>query len=185
MVSLGERFFILTTRYIITPYYRRRFCQAGKGLIVRGRIEVVGKVTVGEDVIFTRESKLLARKNGYIRIGNNVYFNGATVNSTISVEIGNDVIINHLALITDHDGYGLDGNSPVEKPVKIGDHVWIGLRAMILKGVTVGNNSVIGAGAVVTKDVEPNTIVAGNPANEIRKTSGYTLREQYQKARAN
>jgi len=110
-----------------------------------------------------------------IKTGNNVYFDSVTIISTVSVEIGNDVVIGHGALITDHDGYGLDGNPPVEKPVKIGNHVWIGMRAMILKGVTVGDNSIVGAMAVVTKDVEPNTIVAGNPARRICNTIGYTI----------
>ncbi|PYL30075.1 MAG: acyltransferase [Verrucomicrobia bacterium] len=49
-------------------------------------------------------------------------------------------------------------------PVKIGANVWIGMNAVILKGVTIGDNSVVAAGAVVTKSIAPNTIVAGNPA---------------------
>src|SRR5213079_3044195 len=49
-------------------------------------------------------------------------------------------------------------------PVKICDNVWIGMNAVILKGVTIGENSVVAAGAVVTKSVEPNVVVAGNPA---------------------
>ena len=50
------------------------------------------------------------------------------------------------------------------KPVVIGDRVWIGQGAVILKGVTIGNGAIIAAGSVVTKDVPPNTMVAGNPA---------------------
>jgi len=53
-------------------------------------------------------------------------------------------------------------------PVKIGDNVWIGMNAVILKGVTIGENSVVAAGAVVTKSVEPNAIVAGNPAQVVK-----------------
>jgi acetyltransferase-like isoleucine patch superfamily enzyme len=53
-------------------------------------------------------------------------------------------------------------------PITIGDDVWIGARAVILKGVTVGRGSVIGAGAVVTRDVEPYTVVAGNPAVKVK-----------------
>ncbi|MBL9156704.1 MAG: acyltransferase [Verrucomicrobiales bacterium] len=52
-------------------------------------------------------------------------------------------------------------------PVKIGDHVWIGYRAIILPGIEIGEGAVVGAGAVVTKDVPPFTIVAGNPAVKI------------------
>ena len=54
-------------------------------------------------------------------------------------------------------------------PISIGNHVWIGAGATILKGVTIGDNAIIGAGSVVTKDVPPNTIVAGNPAHIIRQ----------------
>ena len=143
--------------------------------MVRGRITVRGKVSVGDKVTFTRNSELLAYENGVIMIGNHVYFNTGTIISTLSVEIGDHVVINAGALLIDHNGYGLDGNPAVKKPVKIGDHVWIGMRAIILKGVTVGNNSVVGAGAVVTRDVEPNTVVAGNPARKIRDTTGYTI----------
>src|SRR6476620_10212698 len=52
--------------------------------------------------------------------------------------------------------------------VKICDNVWIGMNAVILKGVTIGENSVVAAGSVVTKSVEPNTIVAGNPAQVVK-----------------
>lgn len=57
------------------------------------------------------------------------------------------------------------------KPVHICRRVWIGAGATILPGVTVGENAVVGAGSVVTRDVEPNTIVAGNPAGQIRRIS--------------
>ena len=55
------------------------------------------------------------------------------------------------------------------KPVKIGCRVWIGSHATILPGVTIGDNAVVAAGAVVTKDVEPNMVVAGVPAKVIKK----------------
>ena len=55
------------------------------------------------------------------------------------------------------------------KPITVEDNVWIGGSATILGGVTIGKNAIVGAGAVVTKDVEPNTIVVGNPARVLRK----------------
>jgi acetyltransferase-like isoleucine patch superfamily enzyme len=59
-------------------------------------------------------------------------------------------------------------------PVTIADNVWIGMNATILKGVTIGENSVVAAGAVVTKSVPANVVVAGNPAVVIKKFDGET-----------
>lgn len=73
-------------------------------------------------------------------------------------------------MIRDSDNHDILRNGYVKsKPIKIGNHVWIGLRAIILKGVTIGNDSIIGAGAVVTKDVPPNCLVVGTPAKIIRR----------------
>lgn len=55
-----------------------------------------------------------------------------------------------------------------DKAVTIGKNVWIGMNCIILKGVTVGENSVIAAGSIVTKDIPPNVLVGGNPAKIIR-----------------
>lgn len=54
-------------------------------------------------------------------------------------------------------------------PVKIGDNVWIGEKSTILKGVTIGNGSIVACNSVVTHDVEENTVVAGNPARLVKK----------------
>lgn len=61
-----------------------------------------------------------------------------------------------------------DFKTVIAKEVTIGDNVWIASRAIILGGVTIGNNSVIGAGSVVTKDIPPNCFAAGNPARVIK-----------------
>ena len=63
-------------------------------------------------------------------------------------------------------------------PVLIGNHVFIGERAIILPGVTIGDNSIIGAGSVVTRDVEAGSIVAGNPARPIGQTDEYIARQR-------
>jgi len=74
--------------------------------------------------------------------------------------------------ITDSDWHGIydrtDRDSEV-KPVHIGDNVWLGDHSMVLKGVTIGENSVVAAGAVVTRDVPPNVVVAGSPATVVKE----------------
>ena len=86
------------------------------------------------------------------------------------ISIGDDVLIGHNTVIAtlnhveDPDKRG----DMVPAPVRIGDKVWIGANATILPGVTVGEGAVIAAGAVVTKDVAPRTVVAGVPARMIK-----------------
>jgi len=96
-------------------------------------------------------------------------------NAAESVKIGNNVLIASNVLITDSDHVVEPGDLPVTKnrkrvtsPVQIQDNCWIGQNAVILKGVTIGHDSIVGAGAVVTKDVLPYNVVAGNPARVIK-----------------
>jgi len=115
-----------------------------------------------------------------LQIGERVSFNNnCHVGVIDSVKIGNDVLIGSQVLITDHQ-HGdlanlLPGKSFVKQPlhskgpVVIEDNVWIGENACIMPGVTIGSGSVVGANAVVTKDVPPNTVVVGSPARVIRK----------------
>lgn len=109
-----------------------------------------------------------------IRIGNN---SGIGINCVIQryVSIGNDVIMGRDVIIMtgEHNTANIavpinqQGNKII-KPVTINDDVYIGSRVIILPGVTIGHGSIIGAGAVVTKDIEPYSIVGGIPAKLIR-----------------
>ena len=108
-----------------------------------------------------------------ILIGDDVGMSGCVVSAHKSIRIGNRVLIGSGALITDSDAHPLDPEERKTKkdgasiPIVIEDDVFVGARAIILKGVTIGRGSVIGAGAVVTKDVPPFSIAAGNPARVI------------------
>lgn len=110
-----------------------------------------------------------------IVIGDNVGISGATINAAKSVRIGNNVMIGSGCIITDTDSHPIrwqdrleNPNSTVSKPIVIEDNVFIGARSIILKGVTIGFGSVVGAGSVVSKDVPPNVIVCGNPARIVK-----------------
>jgi acetyltransferase-like isoleucine patch superfamily enzyme len=112
------------------------------------------KVSLGHDSILNRGCRVYASfavADAYVIIGNHVAF-------------GPDVIICGAG----HD-YSDIALPDTAKTVTIEDHAWIGCRAIILPGVTVGKGSVVGAGSVVTKDVAPWTVVAGNPAVEIKR----------------
>ena len=61
--------------------------------------------------------------------------------------------------------------------INIGNHVWLGMRAIILKGVNIGDNSIVAAGSIVTKDVKANTIISGNPAKQIKENIYWTREE--------
>lgn len=95
---------------------------------------------------------------------------GARIYCASGITIGKNANIATEVIIRDFDGHYIDSNSfKMAKPINIQDNVWIGCRAMILKGVTIGEGAVVAANAVVTKDVPPHTLVAGNPAKVIRE----------------
>ena len=105
-----------------------------------------------------------------VHIGNNVSINPYfKCMSAGNVYIEDDVkIAMNVAVITNnHDFYNRDVLTI--KDVRIKKNAWIGAGAIILPGVTIGENAVVGAGSVVTKDVAPNTVVAGNPARVIKQ----------------
>lgn len=109
-----------------------------------------------------------------IIIGDDVGVSGCTISAGEKVTIGNHVLIGSGAVISDGDAHPVDpikrrnGELCERKPVVVEDNVFIGARAMILKGVTIGHDSTVGAGAVVTKSVPPYSVVVGNPAKVVR-----------------
>lgn len=106
-----------------------------------------------------------------IVVGKNVFINsGCRFQDQGGIRIGNDTLIGHNVVITtiNHDFNPKNRASMKLSPVIIGDNVWIGASVTIVPGVTIGDNAIIAAGAVVTKNVEPNTVVGGVPAKFIK-----------------
>ena len=111
-----------------------------------------GNLMIGEYSVIDRDCVLDAR--GGITIGNNV-------------NLAPEVMILTASHDPDDENFG-----GITKAVTIEDYAWIATRSLILPGVTIGRGAVVGAGSVVTKDVSPGTIVAGNPARLIRERKG-------------
>ena len=110
-----------------------------------------------------------------IRLGDRVGLSNSVIVAGNSIEIGEDTLLGSGVMVLDNDfhvmGTGFSWVSECSinsKPIKIGRGCFIGSRSMILKGVTLGDRAVIGAGAVVTKDVPAYSVAAGNPARIVR-----------------
>ncbi|NKI19512.1 acyltransferase [Spongiibacter sp. KMU-166] len=110
---------------------------------------------------------------GRIVIGDYVLISpGGRISASDEIRIGNSVMMANGVYITDsdwHDIYDRTERSPEVRPVHIADNVWLGDRCTVLKGVTIGENSVVAACAVVTRDVPANVVVAGNPAKVVKQ----------------
>jgi len=137
---------------------------------------------------------VIENQRGIISIGDRTFIGGGLFVSIIGIDIGDDVMFSWGCTVMDNDAHSLNWNdrindvldwkkgidygkigyykdwSKVEcEKIVIENKVWVGFNSIILKGVTIGEGAVIAAGSVVTKDVEPYTLVAGNPARFIKK----------------
>lgn len=110
---------------------------------------------------------------GTIRIGNAVLMSpGSRISASDEIVLGDGVMLANGAYITDSDWHTIyDRTRRAEEatPVHIGNNVWLGDHSTVLKGVTIGDNSVVAARAVVTRDVPDNVVVAGNPAKVVKE----------------
>ena len=133
-------------------------------------IEDDAKLTVTGDFNVGAGTDIRIFKNAELTIGSGYLNADDQIICEEKITIGNDVAIAREVIIRDTDSHEiLDGKHTKTKPVTIGNHVWIGTRAIIMKGVTIGDGAIIAAGAVVTKDVPAHSIVAGVPAKIIKE----------------
>lgn len=176
---------------------RFRKYQLGSRLTIRGILFIRGKgsVTIGNDVTINscREANpiggdtktiLYAKPNGKIVIGNNVGISNSAIVAMQEVTIGDDVFIGGNCKIYDHDFHSIyytdrmngDINVKADK-IHIKKGAFIGGHVIVLKGVTIGEYSVVGAGSVVTKNIPNGELWAGNPARFIRKIDRGEMRK--------
>jgi len=148
------------------------------------------RIRIGDRVVLCSDSRFTAlgvnhsvvlrtlHPGAEIVIGNDSGISGGSICAAIRVELGNQCLLGANVTIVDTDFHAIKptgrryNNNRQEigvAPVKIEDNVFIGTGAMIFKGVCVGRNSVVGAGAVVTKNVPHNVVVAGNPAKILKQ----------------
>ena len=146
-------------------WVRRHFTHAGIIVVRPGRpgVRIANKGTiVVENIALFSGVRMECWAGGQITIGNGTYLNRNTeIIAASAVRIGRDCKIGWDVVIMDTDQHGLGDGVPVSRPVSIGDGVWIGCRAIILKGVTIGDGAIVGAGAIVTHDVPAGAIVTG------------------------
>jgi acetyltransferase-like isoleucine patch superfamily enzyme len=178
MLRYGSQY--LFDRYNTFKYKRKFVSLENLHLVGRAGLVVVGsgQFSAKNLSIFAPYYPvgLFAGLGAKMRFNGDVFLNqGVGISCASGITIETETIVSDMAKITDTDWHGIDGNPTRTEPIHIGKHVWIGFRSIILKGVTIGDYSIIGAGSLITHPVPPNTIVAGNPAKKIGETkTGYT-----------
>ena len=116
-------------------------------------------------------AKIYVNKNAELYLGSGYINSNLNLSCFEKIEIGENVVISENVTIRDSDDHQIIGSDKkYTLPIKVGNHVWIGMNATILKGVTVGDGAIIAAGAVVTRDVPAESLVGGVPAKVIKNS---------------
>ncbi len=142
-----------------------------------------GKIILGDHVFLNsnpggelfRTGLMAYFPTSRIEIGDDCSLNGTLIHARNHVLIGKKCLFGPGTIILDNDSHNtsvdpeIRRSGPVnESPVVIGNNVWVGMRSIIMKGVHIGDNSIIAAGSIVTKDVPSNQLFGGNPAKFIK-----------------
>jgi len=183
-------------RFLASWVVRARGVELGRGCRFAGipwiRMVPGARIIIGDGVLIASRfsanaaamphpTKFSANRRGaVITIGEGAGLSGVSIVAMTSVTVGERTLIGSGTVIWDTDFHPLDPSArrrhPTEgartAPIHVGNDVFIGARAMILKGVTIGDGAVVGAGAVVTRDVPPYTVVAGNPGRLVADRRG-------------
>ncbi len=163
------------------------FNKSGANLTIGDNVTVKSSFLSNLVGLYSRTIIVTRAPGAEILIGNNVGISGATIYARRRIEIGENTCIGGNAKILDNDFHPIEietrnrllndpngGNSDLvpAKPIVIGKNCFIGCNSIILKGTVLGDGCVVGAGAVVSGKFEDNCVIAGNPANVIKKLGG-------------
>lgn len=162
--------------FVLRVWYARRFSASGVSMVGGRNTFVIrpgGRVRFGDRCVLDDDVQL--ESAGELTVGARVTINRfSRIIAHQSVEIGDDVAIAQFVTILDHDhAFEIRAGQLVMSgyrtaPVKIGNRVWLGDKCTVLRGVTIGDNVVVGAHTLVNKDVPPNCVIAGTPFRIIR-----------------
>ncbi len=145
--------------------YGKKFCRSS--LLTLGENSLL---QVDEPFHIFDNARIYIRSNAQLILGGGYISSDAVIVCTQRIELGKGVAIADGVVIRDSDEHDILRDGYVRtKPVKIGDHVWIGHGVTILKGVTIGDGAIIGAGSVVTRDVPAGCVAVGNPAKIVKE----------------
>lgn len=166
-------------RDVLNARWALRHAEVGSRVRLRGRPSITnhGRMVIGERVqlvstIATLE--LVAERGATLEIGERSLVNfGCSLVATELVRVGAHCHIGPYTMMLDNDYHHVEPERrlerPPSRPIVLEDNVWVGVRSIIIGGVTIGRDSCVGAGSVVTSDVPPRTLVAGVPARVIRE----------------
>lgn len=147
-----------------------RFYRTNKSSIIIGENSSFRSGAVSNLIGINRPCIISTNRPGaQITIGNNCGFSGTVIGAFNSITLENNVRCGANTLITDSDWHMDDYRSGEPKAIIIGRNVWLGEGVKVLKGISIGENSVIGAGSIVTKNIPANVIAAGNPCRVIKE----------------
>lgn len=164
----------------LARFNRLPILHSGVKVRVSNGIVEVGHLSEIHERVTLSAIGVSAKESAKISIGDHTsIWYGTVISARRDITIGRQCAISWNCTIIDNDMHeiiypeGAAGARSGSEFVRIGDHVWIGASAIILKGVTIGENSIVAAGAIVTQDIPPHTLVAGIPAKPIRQISGW------------
>ena len=176
------RFWVMGLRYLWLRLRRPWVVTHGMVYMARGAeircTRGLGHLELGREVWIGRGTAIRCHE-GYLKVGDRVVFGGRdTVNCYLDVEIGDDCIFADEVYVGDFDhrferlDIRVQGQGIAKSPVRIGADCWVGTKAVVLRGATVGAGTVVGAAAVVHKRYPDRAVIVGNPGRVIRTREG-------------